>query len=231
MVYITGDTHGDLTRFEDKAFKQLNSGDIVIVCGDFGFIWDDSKKEKKELRKLSKKKYTICFIDGTHENFELLYDYPEEEWNGGEVHKIADNIFHLKRGQIFRMNDLSFFTMGGGISPDLDYRFDTENWSKHEVPNRQEMLEGAQNLDACDLKVDVILTHEPAAKIKSFLMLHDDMSSKMRVTAFNNYLEEISQSVTYSKWYFGSLHKDKHISSTNIAVFKKLLVAKTGETI
>ena len=55
MIYVTGDTHGEIERFKDPEFKQLRKGDLLIVCGDFGFIWDGSKREKNNLKKLMAK--------------------------------------------------------------------------------------------------------------------------------------------------------------------------------
>ena len=116
MVFVTGDTHGDPHRLSKNLLKCLNEGDTLIVCGDFGFIWDKSKAEQKILKALSKRKYNICFIDGTHENFDLLNAYPLTIWNGGKVHQISDNIFHLMRGQIFEIDGLKIFTMGVDVS-------------------------------------------------------------------------------------------------------------------
>ena len=75
MVYVTGDLHGDYSRFKRPEMKKLRAGDILLVCGDFGFIWDNSKQEQAVLKKLSEKKYTIAFVDGCHENFDLLQQY------------------------------------------------------------------------------------------------------------------------------------------------------------
>lgn len=72
MVYITGDIHGDFSRFTSPAAKRLKAGDILAVCGDFGFFWDDSKQERRLRAKLEKLPYTIAFLDGRHENFTLL---------------------------------------------------------------------------------------------------------------------------------------------------------------
>ena len=72
MVYVTGDMHGDLNRFKDPIFKKLHAGDVLIVCGDFGFIWNDSRQEKQVLKKLREKPFTIAFVDGCHENFDIL---------------------------------------------------------------------------------------------------------------------------------------------------------------
>ena len=71
MIYVTGDMHGDISRFEDKNIAKLRRGDYLIICGDFGFIWDGSRQEEKVLKFLSRQKFTILFVDGCHENVAL----------------------------------------------------------------------------------------------------------------------------------------------------------------
>ncbi len=229
MVYITGDTHGDPERLSKNALKCLNDGDTLIICGDFGFIWDKSKAEEKTLKALSKRKYNICFIDGTHENFDILNSYPVSIWKSGKVHKIADNIYHLMRGQIFEIDGLKIFTMGGGESPDLDSRIEDNPWLKYEIPSKDELIEGANNLDRYDCNIDIILTHEPSTTIKDFLKLGD--ATGARVTALNAYFDELSRCSTFERWFFGSLHTDKYISNKYIGVHKAIINAHTGERI
>ena len=38
MIYITGDTHGELDRFKGKELRRLGKNDILFVLGDFGFL-------------------------------------------------------------------------------------------------------------------------------------------------------------------------------------------------
>ena len=97
MIYITGDTHGEFERFGSNCFDAAK-GDYVIICGDFGNLWDNSNSEKYWRKWLREKAFTVLFIDGNHENFDMLSAYPVTEWNGGKAHKIADNIIHLMRG-------------------------------------------------------------------------------------------------------------------------------------
>lgn len=229
MIYVTGDTHGIFSRFDDPRLRKLGSGDTLIICGDFGFLWDGSKEEIDVLKKLSKKKYNICFVDGTHENFDLLSKLKIKKWNGGKVHHIGGNIFHLMRGQIFTIEDKTVFTMGGGESPDIDIRFETETWSDLEIPTREELIEGVENLQRSGGKVDIIISHEPPAKIKEFLLLNTGTNAS--ITAINTYLEDVSRTCKFSHWYFGSLHMDKFISNTHICVFNNIINAKTGEII
>ena len=67
MIYITGDTHGDISCFKNPKLNKLGEKDILIVCGDFGFIWNpQDKNERKNLEYLKKRKYTICFVDGAY---------------------------------------------------------------------------------------------------------------------------------------------------------------------
>ena len=56
MICVTGDLHGDISRFKSPVLKKLRRGDALIITGDFGCIWDGSKKEKRTLKKLGKKK-------------------------------------------------------------------------------------------------------------------------------------------------------------------------------
>ena len=229
MIYVTGDTHGDYKIFSQKKFKNIAPGDTLIICGDFGFIWTGDTKEKKILDKLAKKKYTICFVDGTHENFALLNKYPVVNFAGGLAHKIKDNIYHLMRGQIFEFEGESFFAMGGGESPEIDSREGRANWSNDEIPTRDEMREGANNLEKNKFAVDYIITHEPAQKIKNFLKLKDN--EPLLVSGLNAYFQELSTSCDYTRWFFGSLHEDKFVSTSQVAVFRNLVNVRTGEVI
>ncbi|NLO45248.1 MAG: hypothetical protein GX107_01915 [Clostridiales bacterium] len=228
MLYITGDTHGDLKRFSNPRLKKLKKGDTLIICGDFGFIWDDSRDEQRILKKLGKKKYNICFIDGTHENFELLNKYKISEWRGGKVRQISGNLYHLCRGQLYEIDGLSVFAMGGGESPDYDIRIENNTWSRAEIPTKKELLEAAKVIDKSGGAIDIIVTHEPSLKIKGFLQLKENKEG-LRVTGLNTFFEGLAEFCRFKRWFFGSLHEDKFISGAHIAVFKNIVCAHTGE--
>lgn len=94
MIYITGDTHGDISCFKNPKLNKLGEKDILIVCGDFGFIWNPhDKNERKNLEYLKKRKYTICFVDGAHENFDILNSYKPYRWKGGNIPQKLPIIF------------------------------------------------------------------------------------------------------------------------------------------
>lgn len=221
MVYITGDTHGDLSIFKNPKLRKLTDDDVLIVCGDFGFLWNNNEEEKKAIEYLSKKKYTICFVDGAHENFDILNSYRPYRFKGGNAHKITQNIFHLMRGEIFTFNGKTFFCMGGGESDDIEMREEGISWWKDEMPNAEEMKNGADNLKSADFKVDYVITHEAPALAKDFIRLHSNTS--MKQTPLNTYLQELMKNVEYDHWFFGSLHIDLQISKKMTAVFNEII--------
>ena len=221
MVYITGDTHGDFRFFKNPKLKKLTEDDTLIICGDFGFLWNGSEKEKKVLKALEKKKYVICFVDGTHENFDILNSYQPYRYKGGDAHKIASNIYHLCRGEIFTIDKKNFFVMGGGESEDIDMRTEGETWWKEEMPNAEELMRGAKNLKEFDNKIDYVLTYEAPAIAKDFIRLHTNR--EMHLTPLNTYLQELMKAVEYKHWYFGSLHMDLNISKKMTAAFNEII--------
>lgn len=220
MIYITGDLHGDLSRLETFRMRRLKRGDVLIVCGDFGFLWNDSEEEKKNLEKLSKKKYTIAFVDGTHENFDMLEKLPMEEWNGGKVHRVRDNIVHLMRGEVFTLEGKTFFAFGGGESPEKQMRIEAGCWWEQEMPNINEMNNGVDNLRKYDLAVDYLITHSP------YPGAGRRFEDPRERTPLETYFEEVAKTIKYRKWYFGSLHVDRNYTSRHIGVFEALLRAE-----
>ena len=225
MIYITGDTHGETYRFDSPQMRKIKKGDTVIICGDFGFIWDGGKKEEKLLKKLGQKKYTLLFLDGTHENFDLLAKYPVTEWNGGKVQNICGNLYHLMRGQVYTIENKKIFAFGGGESAEKQVRIEAGKWWACEMPSKDEMREGIKNLRAANMEVDYIVTHCPPSKVSigSNIISH----SKNQLEAF---FEQIVKNVKYKKWFFGSIHKDRKITYKEFAVFDKIIPAEDPVT-
>ncbi len=224
MVYITGDMHGCLDRLYDREFRKLKKGDTLIVCGDFGFIFDGSKTESQVINYLATRKFTTAFVEGTHDNLDYINSCRTTVWHGGMVHRIKDNLFHLMRGQIYTIEGKTFFTFGGGESTDKDMRVDNGLWWREEEPTPTEMADGARVLDEAGCAVDYIITHEPPLLVKSAMLLRKGNSD--RVNKLNGYFDEIGRSCSFKRWFFGSLHEDRVITPRHVCVYKKLIPAE-----
>lgn len=121
MIFITGDTHAniDISKLSVKNFpkqKDLSKNDYLIVCGDFGLVWDGSAREMWWQDWLTEKNFTTLWIDGNHENFDILREFSLTEKFGGVVREIAPDIFHLERGQVLTIDGKKIFVMGGWLA-------------------------------------------------------------------------------------------------------------------
>ena len=152
---------------------------------------------------------TIAFVDGNHENFPKIYAYPCEHWNGGKIHKIRHNIFHLMRGQIYTIEGNTFFVMGGAYSIDKYRRTEGVSWWQQELPNKEEYNEAIQNLEKENMSVDYILTHTAPTEIIRKMGHAPDLHDR----ELCGFLEWIMYEAHFKKWYFGHWHTDKDIDS------------------
>ena len=121
-IFMTGDTHGDFSRLRPVAFREqggLTKDDYLIICGDFGGVWDGSEIEQQWLDWLEDRSFTTLFVSGNHENYDLLRSYPTSVWHGGLVQPIRPSVLHLMRGQLYEICGKKIFTMGGASSHDI----------------------------------------------------------------------------------------------------------------
>lgn len=226
MIFVTGDTHGgiDIKKLNSKCFqegKKMTKSDYVIIAGDFGFVWNGSNEDKYWLKWFNNKSFTTLFVDGNHENFDLLNSYSIEMWNGGKVHRINNSVIHLMRGQVYTINGLKFFTFGGAKSSDIEYRKEGVSWWKEEMPSDEEYLEGMKNLKAVNFKVDYIITHTYSQKTLSIINLLKN--SNKEVTEIHRYFDEIERKTEFKHWYFGHSHKDIEITEMQTMVYQKVI--------
>ena len=228
MIYICGDTHGDydFRKLNSNHFpdgKMLTKDDYVIVCGDFGAVWDKGRQDKYIQGWYNSKPWTTLFVDGNHENHDALDAYPVEIWNGGKVHKISDSIIHLMRGQVFTIEGKKFFTFGGAQSTDMWHRKEGVSWWAREMPSDEEYEEGFLNLKKVGNEVDQVITHcAPDEVQNSIFEWRHNMHDKL-----TNYLEVTKQSIQFKDWYFGHYHEDIDILGKYHCLYFK--VVKLGE--
>lgn len=208
MIFVTGDTHGtlDVGKLDTKRFskqKELTKNDYVIICGDFGAIWNGNMSDNKALDIHSNKNYTTLFVDGNHENFDALNSYPATDWNGGKVHKIREDIIHLMRGQIYTINGIKLFVMGGATSLDKQFRIPYRTWWPQENPSKEEIEEAYKNLDKHNWSVDYVLTHTT-----SNIVMKECLCFQKENEPINNFFDILQEKLDYKWWFFGHFHED-----------------------
>ena len=242
MIWVTGDTHANFTRFTPAHFPEMmgmTKSDITIIAGDFGGVWHEGRRGDIQLALLEDLPFTVAFVDGNHENFDVLAKYPVEEWNGGKVQFIRPHVIHLMRGQVFTLEGRAFFTMGGASSHDIEdgildmddpdyqrkytrlllenkrhFRIRGRSWWPEELPSAEEYAEAQRNLDAHDWAVDYIITHSPPTSFAAILNRPRD--------ELTDFLEEIRQRAGYRRWLFGHCHGDRMLEGKHQLLYRQI---------
>lgn len=253
MVYVTGDMHGEFDRFTRRKRNNLpcplTKGDYVIVCGDFGLLWYKSPQFEYDLEWLSKLPFTILWVQGNHENYNMIAEYPVEEWNGGKVrHIVRDKIILLERGQIFDIQGNTYFTFGGASSHDIDggildktsptydedyraairsnkpFRVLNESWWKEELPTEEEIEEGRRNLEKAKYQVDYLITHCASNYMQSFFEeCWGFTKGWYKSDILTTFFDELEEKLQYKHWYFGHYHQNECIDDKHTMLFHTIV--------
>lgn len=169
---------------------------------------------------LEEEPFTTLFIDGNHENHRMLNAMPMTEWNGGKVHEVRPHVLHLMRRQVIRLNEMTFFTMGGAASHDIEdgildprapdflymrsananFRVLGKSWWPEEMPSDEEYVETERNLNKAGWQVDCVLTHCAPTSIVRRLNRNGETN---RLTDF---LENVRDRCKFGYWFMGHYH-------------------------
>ena len=206
MIYLTADIHGHLGLdwLSNQLSKiNLKEDDHLIILGDAGIVWDET--EHQEVRHYYEcLPCTTLFVDGNHENFDILDRMPIEIAYCGKTHRISNRIMHLMRGETYIIEGKTIFVFGGGYSmKKRDGSSPVFIWDR-EMPNECEYDNGLDNLQRINHDVDYILTHVAPTEIAKAIgrePLDDEI-------VLNDYLSHISDNNTFLGWYFGHYHVD-----------------------
>ena len=247
-IFITGDTHGNFKRFENTIFYEqvgLTKRDCVIICGDMGGIWDGSSEEQRQLDWLEQRPYTTLFVSGNHENYDLLAEYPVEEWHGGQVQRIRPSVIHLMRGQVYDIQGKKFFTMGGASSHDIGggilelddpefekkqerleasralYRVNHMSWWKEELPSDEEYETAIANLERYGWEVDYIISHCCPTSIQDALS-----GGAYQADRLTDFFEEVSQRCRFKYWFCGHYHLNEILKQRYVLLYEQIIQLK-----
>jgi hypothetical protein len=216
MIYITGDTHGERRRLSRWRLRRLRKQDVLIICGDFGFMWDGGRRETAYLKRLGRRRYRICFIDGVHENFELLSAYPLADYCGGKARVIHKRLAFLQKGEVYDFGGETVFAYGGGANHPDSIALSRQNGQTGE-PTEDDLLTAKANLAAQGNSVDYVVSYEPPRRIAEFL--------QEKPAVFGAHLDKIAENLTFKRWFFGCLHRNKIVTSKYTAVYDRIIPA------
>ena len=220
MIFITGDTHGDIDYKKLLIIKEknLSCDDYLIICGDAGICWS-SFDFARFLRLYNDIGCTIIFVDGNHENFDMLNMCDLVEYKGALMHQIDNHIFHVLRGEIMTLEGKTFFCLGGAVSIDKMYRTPHLSWWPEEEITYHDVDNAIANLAKVDNKVDYVITHccDTKTVLKAFGFKRDVCTDQLMF---------IDKVVDYKHWFFGHYHFDRKINEKKTCLYQEIVELK-----
>ncbi len=222
-VYITGDTHGDLTDprinswSREYRLKDLTEDDTLIVLGDWGFDFTEGTW-KAYLR--MPHRHRVAFIRGNHDNVDILNPLPRINLFGDEVGDFGNNTYWLLDGHMYTIEGKRFFCFGGAASIDKDYRVFMEMlegrhrryWWPEEVPSDEDFRRAKETLGRNGYSFDYFLTHCCRPDLKAVVLntwKHDfNDPTEVMVKELEDLVK--ANDGSYKGHYFGHYHTDVH---------------------
>lgn len=207
---IAGDWHGSFKQAEKVIRHAHEQGvDTIFHVGDFG-IWSNDKPFLNQMHfLLNQWEIEMYFIDGNHENFDMLYDKKVLE---DGTRYVRDRITYIPRGYRWDWHGMTFLGLGGAVSIDKDFRVEGRSWWAQEALTDEDILTAQSGGP-----VDVMFTHDSPASAPNSIT--DDWQGQMRAmkyfgkenlaacTDHRKRLQEVTDVTTPRLLFHGHYHK------------------------
>jgi len=216
MIYITGDTHGEFRNVERFCKKmQTSKDDVLIILGDAGINYYGPEQDKRKKKYLESLPITIFAIHGNHEmRPQTIPTYHETDWNGGKVYVEDDypHILFAKDAELYELNGLLTFVVGGAYSVDKNYRLLRGlAWWPDEQPSDEIKRKAEEKLEEIDWEVDAVLTHTAPLKYEPTEVFLPMIDQSTVDKSTEQWLDRIEDQLYYDRWYCGHYHTAKKI--------------------
>ncbi len=211
MIYCISDVHGDKNfKGLQEYLKIATDNDILIVLGDICLQFEKTEENREFTEFFLSIKKKIAFIDGNHENFPYLSGFPKEEWKGGIVRRITENIVYLQRGNVYQIEGKTFFAFGGCKS---SKKWAEQGlWFEGETATEEECEIARENLRKSGFSADYILTHK-------YENDPNFCNVDLRLYELTKWIEE---KVSYQKWLFGHDHVARVLDEKHECLYDEL---------
>ena len=217
-TFLKGDIHGNLFEIIDFINRfNLGKNDNITILGDCGIAWRKDKKDLAQNIKLWNEcgnGVKLYFIDGNHENFNILNSLSIENNMG----KIADNIYHLRRGQVYEFENKKILVCGGADSIDKYRRIENFTWWKEEAIS-QETID-----DIPAGHYDYVLTHccprSIFEKNRIYLSTLQFLDENKINHSSEDMLEQLKNKITFDHWFFAHYHINRNLDEKFTCLFE-----------
>ena len=212
---ITGDTHGEFSRFKNYEEEiKHDPNTAIIILGDAALNWTLNEQDAHVKDFLNKHyDFTIYCVRGNHEarpqnvpGMKLIYDenvqgevYIQDEW---------PKIRYFKDFGIYIINGFKVAVIGGAYSVDKWYRIEMNYiWYEDELLTTDEMLECTKEFS--NEEVDFVFTHTCPICWEPTDLFMREIDQNTVDKSMELFLDEIAKCFKGKIWLFGHFHHDR----------------------
>lgn len=198
-IMFAGDIHGNMEH-ADWLFDHAvdNKVDVIIACGDFGY-WPHygwGKRFINSVERMARKNgIKFYWVDGNHENHDLLDELVEENGADAPIAMGSEWLNYIPRGCVFTIGSKKIMGYGGAYSWDWKHRELGISYWKQELINDYKVAELPEQ------KVDILVTHE--APLGKQISYKDDIAISVHQREL---VSEIQEKVSPSLHVCGHHH-------------------------
>ena len=216
MIYLISDPHGGESMEGIKGYlERCKDDDLLIILGDLGLNFQKTEENRRFTEWFLSLNRQIAIVEGNHENHAYIQSFPEEEWQGGMVHRLTDTIVHLQRGNVYTIAGKTFFVMGGCRSSAKWKEMGL--WYPGEEPTEEELELAYSNLQKQGNWVDYVLTHK-------YGNYRGERGAEYPHCSLEGLIRYIDENVVFEHWYAGHSHINKVIDESHQIVYDEPVV-------
>jgi hypothetical protein len=201
---------------------KIDRNDYLVVVGNTGVVFDSDGADPDELSAhdrnaldwLESCPWTTLLVDGNHDNYNVLYDFPESDQFGGKVGVLRPHVLHLKqRGHVYLIDGKKCWVFGGAESTDKFIRTEDLSWWYQEMPCMDEYVHGVAQLNEHNKDVDYVFTHEAPTFISRHLLLMHKTNLDKNTNRLMEYLQKAAFELKFRRWCLGHYSLDMNVYS------------------
>lgn len=99
------------------------------------------------------------------------------------------------------------------------FRINNESWWKQELPSEAEMIEGIDNLDRVNNRIDYVISHCLPDSINAIIFME-----KYRVDRLTQYFQELLDNhLEFQHWFSGHLHFNRKINPRFSVLYEQII--------
>lgn len=225
---VTGDTHGDMSRFSNidtNLYPPEETG--IVILGDFGANFFLNKTDRNKKRNLMNTGFHFYAVRGNHEQRPELIPGMESVLDqdvAGEVWREPEfpNISYFKDGWEYTIGGHSALVIGGAYSVDKWYRLmragytedmDNDYIARHAGWFPGEQLTPGEMTDImtrCEgREYDFILTHTCPLSWEPTDLFLGGIDQSQVDKSMEKWLDTVKDACSWKVWLFGHYHDDR----------------------